>query len=403
MKRGSRLATLLALSALFIPGLTAAEEPGRLIVIKGATVHTAVGPPIPGGVILIRGGKIVAVGKDVAIPAGARVIDAAGKEIIPGLIDEHSHIGVYYRGANEFPQPIGPEHQAIDNLTLVHPEWREALKGGVTTVITGPGSGERMAGQSVTIKTFEGSPARILKETREAKMALNARNLSHFPSIRKTFLKAREYMETWERYEAGGRTGPAPERDPAMESLVPVLKGEEKVRCHLHYASDMMAFLRLKDEFGFDLTFIHASEAYKIAPEIAKRNVPVIALPLYTRIAVSDDMLFGVRTLYDAGVKVCLHTDHPVIHEKLMRNNAGLVIRYGVPEEAALQMVTLNPAVSSKVADRIGSLEPGKDADLVVLDGTWFEPRTRVDMVFVDGILAYDRAKEEERAKKEES
>jgi imidazolonepropionase-like amidohydrolase len=103
-------------------------------------------------------------------------------------------------------------------------------------------------------------------------------------------------------------------------------------------------------------------------------------------------MLFGVRALYDAGVKVCLHTDHPVIHEKLMRNNAGLVIRYGVPEEAALQMVTLNPAVSSKVADRIGSLEPGKDADLVVLDGTWFEPRTRVDMVFVDGILAYGRA-----------
>ena len=186
-----------------------------------------------------------------------------------------------------------------------------------------------------------------------------------------------------------------------MESLVPVLKGQEKVRCHLHYASDMMAFLRLKDEFGFDLTFIHTSEAYKIAPEIAKRNVPVIALPLYTRIAVSDDMLFGVRALYDAGVKVCLHTDHPVIHEKLMRNNAGLVIRYGVPEEAALQMVTLNPAVSSKVAGRIGSLEPGKDADLVVLDGTWFEPRTRVDMVFVDGILAYDRAKEEERAKEE--
>ena len=401
MKRGSRLATLLALSALFIPGLTAAEESAGLIVLKGATVHTAVGPPIPGGVILIRGGKIVAVGKDVAIPAGARVIDAAGKEIIPGLIDEHSHIGVYYRGANEFPQPIGPEHLAIDNLTLVHPEWREALKGGVTTVITGPGSGERMAGQSVTIKTFERSPARILKETREAKMALNARNLSHVPSIRKTFLKAREYMEAWERYEALGRTGPAPERDPAMESLVPVLKGEEKVRCHLHYASDMMAFLRLKDEFGFDLTFIHTSEAYKIAPEIAKRNVPVIALPLYTRIAVSDDMLFGVRALYDAGVKVCLHTDHPVIHEKLMRNNAGLVIRYGVPEEAALQMVTLNPAVSSKVAGRIGSLEPGKDADLVVLDGTWFEPRTRVDMVFVDGILAYDRAREEERAEEE--
>jgi imidazolonepropionase-like amidohydrolase len=112
-------------------------------------------------------------------------------------------------------------------------------------------------------------------------------------------------------------------------------------------------------------------------------------------------MIFGVKELYDAGVKVSLHTDHPVIHQKLLRNNAGMVIRYGVPEEAALQMVTLNPAVSSKVSDRVGSIEKGKDADLVVLDGTWFEPRTRVDMVFVDGILAYDRAKEEGRGKEE--
>lgn len=401
MKAESRLTIFFALFLLSYPGLLSADEPGGFLALKGAKVHTAAGPPIEEAVILIENGKIVAVGKDVAIPAGAKVVDVTGKEIIPGLIDEHSHIGVYYHGANEFPQPIGPENRALDNLTLEDPEWHEALKGGVTTVITGPGSGERMSGQSVTIKTYEKDTVNRILKTREAKMALNTRNLSHVPSIRKTLVQAREYMEKWKKYETGDKKGPAPERDSAMEALVPVLKGEEKLRCHLHYANDMMAFLKLKDEFGFDLTFIHSSEAYKIAHEIAKRKVPVIVLPLFTRFAISDDMIFGVKELYDAGVKVSLHTDHPVIHQKLLRNNAGMVIRYGVPEEAALQMVTLNPAVSSKVSDRVGSIEKGKDADLVVLDGTWFEPRTRVDMVFVDGILAYDRAKEEGRGKEE--
>jgi hypothetical protein len=250
MRRGSRIATLVALSALFVPGLPAAEEPGGLIALKGATIHTAVGPPVPGGVS--SSGAARSRGRKNVSSRLARHRRGRQRSSRP----HHSAVNCLLSRSQRIPAHR-PEHLAIDNLTLVHPEWREALKGGVTTVITGPGSGERMAGQSVTIKTFERSPARILKETREAKMALNARNLSHVPSIRKTFLKAREYMEAWERYEALGRTGPAPERDPAMESLVPVLKGEEKVRCHLHYASDMMAFLRLKDEFGFDLTFIH--------------------------------------------------------------------------------------------------------------------------------------------------
>ena len=180
-----------------------------------------------------------------------------------------------------------------------------------------------------------------------------------------------------------------------MEALVPVLKGEEKLRVHIHFANDMMTFLKLKDEFGFDVTFIHSSEAYKVAEEIAKRNVPVITLPLATRIAISEQMLFGIKKLYDAGVKVALHTDHPVVHQRCLRINAGMVIRYGVPEGAALQMVTINPAKSSKIADRVGSIAVGKDADLVVLDGTWYEPSTRVDMVFVDGLLAYDRMKDD--------
>jgi imidazolonepropionase-like amidohydrolase len=252
-----------------------------------------------------------------------------------------------------------------------------------------------MGGQSITIKTFgDNLERRILKETSELKMAVNARSMSHIPTIRSTFLRAREYMAQWDEYEAGDQEGPAPKRDLRLEAIVPVLRGEEKVRCHIHYANDIISFLQLKDEFGFDLTFIHSSEAYKVAEEIARRNVPVITLPLATRIGVSEDLLFGNTELYEAGVMVSFHTDHPVVHQKLLRLNAALAIRYGMPEEYALRTVTMNPAISSRIDDRVGSIEVGKDADLVVLAGVWYEPSTRVDMVFVDGVRAYDRSNE---------
>jgi len=377
-------------------GLLPSMEQEGARALKGALVYPAVGPPIPNAIILIQAGKIAGVGRDIPIPAGAEVFDLSGKEIIPGLIDEHSHIGAY-TDVNEFPQPIGPENRAIDALNFDSQSWYEALKAGVTTVVTGPGSGERMGGQSVTVKTYgRDLLKRILSESRELKMAVNARDLSHIASIRKTFYRALEYQQKWNRYNQGDRKGPAPERDLALEAVVPALEGREKVRCHIHYANDIMTFLRLKDEFpGLDLTFIHTSEAYKVADEIARRNVAVICLPLATRIAASEDLMHGLAILEKAGVRVSLHTDHPVVHQKTQRINAGMAIRYGVPEEAALRMVTINPAVSSKIERRVGSIEKGKDADLVVLNGTWYEPKTRVEMVFVDGALVYDRKTDE--------
>jgi len=374
----------------------------QAFALKGATVYTAAGPPIANAVVMVRDGKIVAVGTNVPIPSGVQVYDLAGKVVIPGLIDEHSHIGAY-NDANEFPQAIGPENRAIDALKFESKSWTEAVNHGVTTVITGPGSGERMGGQSVTIKTWgKDLEKRILKESRELKMAVNARDLSHIPNIRKTFYKALEYKEKWKKYNSGDKKGPPPHKDLAMEAIIPALEGKEKVRCHIHYANDIMTFLKITDEFDLDLTFIHSSESYKVADEIAKRNVSVIYLPLATRIALSEDLMYGLGKLYQAGVKVSLHTDHPVVHQRLQRINAGMAIRYGVPEEAALQMVTINPAVSSKIDDRVDSIAKGKDADLVVLDGTWYEPKTRVTMVFVDGKLAYNRESKKATLEEEE-
>lgn len=372
------------------------QIPERSFALRGARIHTVTGPVIESGIVVVEDGKITGVGDEISIPTGLRIFDVSGKTVIPGLIDEHSHLGVYDFGdANEFTEPIGPEHRALDALHLEVRDWTEAVKGGVTTIVTGPGSGERMGGQSITIKTFgEDLEQRILKESRELKMAVNARNMSHMSTIRTTFLKAQEYMAKWDEYEAQGREGRPPPRDLRLEAIVPVLRGEEKVRCHIHFANDIRSFLKLKDEFGFDLTFIHSSEAYKVADEIARRNVAVITLPLATRIGVSEDLLFGNTHLYESGVMISLHTDHPVVHQKLQRLNAAIAIRYGMPEDYALKTVTINPATSSRVQDRVGSIEVGKDADLVVLDGVWYEPSTRIDLVFVDGVVAYDRANE---------
>ena len=395
MRRFAISALPLVLLVIMVYSGTSASPKDDSYVLRGATVYPASKPAIERADVLIENGKIVAVGQNIAIPPNVRVIDLSGKVVIPGLIDIHSHLGVI-EDSNEFPEPIGPENRALDALNLESPDWMEAVKGGVVTLVTGPGSGERISGQSITIKTFgDNLDKRILKEAGEVKMAVNAKNLSHIQAIRNSLIKAREYMATWARYDSGDKKGPPPKRDLAMEALVRVLKGEERVRCHVHFANDMMSLLKLKDEFGFGLTFEHSTEAYKIADEIAKRNVGCVCLPLVMRIPLSEDLMRGNAVLYKAGVKIAFHTDHPVTQEKWLRLCAVISMRYGLPEEAALKALTINPAELAMVSDRVGSIEKGKDADLVVLNGPWYELRSRVDMVFVDGVLAYDRNKSE--------
>ena len=396
MRRSHLLLMLACVAALSHYAVDAARCAENTFALKGAKVYTAVGPPLQDAIILVKDGKIQAVGRDVEIPAGASIIDVSGKEIIPGLIDAHTHLGAFVHDSaddNEMPQPIGPEHRSIDALHMDVPDWMDAVKGGVTTVVTGPGSGERLGGQSITIKTFgENLQKRILKESGNLKMAVNARNLSHLSSIRSTFQEAREYMEEWDQYLSGDKTGLPPKRDLGLEAVAGVLRGESIVRCHTGYANDMMSLLKLKDEFGFDLTFIHSDEAYKIADEIAKRNVSCICMPIVLRIGQTEDQMYGTKVLHDAGVKIALHTDDPVSRQKWLRICAAISIHYDLPEDVALKAITINPAEMSRIADRVGSIEEGKDADLVVLDGTWYELKTRVDRVFVDGVLAYDRA-----------
>ena len=398
MRHARLLAALVVLSA---PASLRCQS--DVILIRGATIHPASSAPIANGSILIRGGKIAAIGTAVAAPAGALIIEAAGKDVIPGMIDNHSHIGARSNDLNDSPVVIGPQHRFMDALDLNDTDFKDAVTGGVTAVVTGPGSGENVSGMAIVIKTFgDVLSQRLLLEKGGMKFAMGAKSRDRYPtttmgvaaSLRQYLIKTQEYMATQKKFADDGQKGTPPARDLGYEAMTDVLTHKTYVRAHVHAATDIMTLLRLKDEFGFELTLHHATEAYKVAAEVAKRGVSAVVLPLGPRIGITDDAMAGPYVLWKAGVKIALHTDAPVIDEKWLRLCAALVMRYGIPEEEALKMVTLNAAQIARVSDRVGSLEIGKDADVVIFNGAWYEPRSRVDIVVGDGKVIYDRAKE---------
>lgn len=398
--RPSRYLVLAAMVAVAAPLAAQGED---AILIRGATIHTAAGAPIPAGAILLRGGKIAAVGTDVAAPAGARVIEAAGKVIIPGMIDNHSHIGARVSDLNDSPMLIGPQHRFLDALDMDDAGWAEAVAGGVTTVVTGPGSGENVSGMAVVIKTFGADlTRRMLLEKGGMKFAMGPKSRERYPTtsmgvaanLRQYLIRTNEYSASLRKWEDDGRKGNPPARDLGYEAMSEVLARQTYVRAHVHSATDVMTLVRLKQEFGFDLTLHHSTEAYKVAPELARNGVSAVVLPLGPRIGLSEDAMAGPYILWKAGVKLALHSDAPVISQKWLRLCAALAMRYGIPEDEVLKMVTRNAAEIARVGDRVGTLEVGKDADLVVFDGPWYEPRSRVDLVIGDGRVIFDRAKE---------
>jgi imidazolonepropionase-like amidohydrolase len=381
----------------------AAAQADEAVLVRGATIHTATGAPIRNGSVLLRAGKIVALGTNVSAPAGARIIEAAGKTVIPGMIDNHSHIGAKSTDLNDAPMLIGPQHRFLDALDWNDPDFQDAIEGGVTTIVTGPGSGENVSGMAVVIKTFGADYGkRMILEKGGMKFAMGAKGRGRYPAtvmgvaanLRQYLIKTQEYLAAQKKWEDEGKKGNPPARDLGYEAMGDVLTKKTYVRAHVHSATDVMTLTRLKDEFGFELTLHHSTEAYKAAPELAKRGISAVVLPLGPRIGVGEDAMAGPYVLWKAGVKVAMHTDAPVVSQKWLRLCAALAMRYGIPEEEALKMVTLNAAEIARVADRVGSIEVGKDADLVVFDGPWFEPKSRIDVVIGDGQVIFDRAKE---------
>ncbi len=401
-----------------------------MLAIANGKVMTISHGTFEPGTVLVEGGRIVAVGPDVAIPAGAEVYDATGKVVTPGLIDAHCHVGLFpdgvgweYSDGNECTDPITPHLRALDAVHPEDPAFKELVAAGVTTVLTGPGSGNLIGGQWVCLKTVPKPSVEqmVLLEPAGMKMALGENpkrvyseqkklpttRMGNAAALRSALVEAQNYLEKWRRYEADLQAYQArvaageqaaeppkpPERDLKLEALGKVLRREMKARVHAHRADDMLTAIRIAEEFGLDLTLEHATEGYKIADLLAGKGIPVTAGPiLFSRVKyeLREMTPRNPGLMAKAGVKVAIQTDE-MSAVKYLTINAALAVREGMPEAEALKAITLNAAEIIGVADRVGSLEVGKDADVVVFSGHPLDYLTVVELVLVDGQVAYRR------------
>jgi len=391
-----------------------------LLAIVGGHILTITKGEIEKGTLLIDEGKIVAVGREVEVPAGASIIDATGKYVLPGLIDAHTHVGIGEEAqgwagmdVNEMTDPVTAHLRAIDAINPEDEGFRDALRGGVTAIQINPGSANIIGGLTVAMKTFGRTVDEMaLRSPSGLKAALGENpkrvygDQKKLPStrmgsaavLREWLVKAQNYMAKEEA--AKQEPGKPFERDLRLEAIARVLRREIPLRLHAHRADDIMTALRIQEEFGFDLTLEHCTEGHKIADVIAKRGIPAMVGPTITartKVELRDRSLRTPALLSQAGVKVCIITDHWIVPIQHLIVSVILAVREGMAPEEALKAVTINPAEVIGVADRIGSLEPGKDADFQIMSGHPLDIMSRAEKVFVSGQLAYDWATEREQ------
>lgn len=341
------------------------------------------------------------------------VVDAAGGHVYPGLVDAHCHLGMFGDSlgfesddGNESTDPCTPHLRAIDAVNALDRCFSDARAGGVTCVLTGPGSANPIAGQFAALKTngrwvdqmivtapvamkfaLGENPKNVYndrKETPVTRMATAA-------IIRENLSKALEYMDKQNKADEDPETD-MPDFDAKMEALVPVLKGTLPVHCHAHRADDVATAVRLAKEFGLHLVVVHGTEAYLISDLLAQEGIPVITGPCLTDR--SKPELGGQNQenpviLAKAGVKVAICTDHPVIPIQYLPICAAMAVRAGMDEEDALAAITINPAVIAGIDSRVGSLTPGKDADIVLSTGHPLDWKSKVEQVYIGGVRVH--------------
>ena len=377
-----------------------------MTIIQNALIHDAVRDKARIGDIRIEGGKIAAIGKNLPVPEGAEVIDAAGLHAWPGLVEAHGHIGldgwaVGYEGRdyNELGDPVTPQLRAIDAINPFDEALQDALRGGVTTLCTGPGSSNVLGGTFAAFKpvgrciddmclkreaamkcAFGENPKRCYKDK-----GISSR-MSNAALLRETLYKARQYMEKLEA--AGDDPAKKPAFDLKLNALIPVLKGEMPLKAHAHQANDILTAIRIAREFGVRLTLEHVTDGALIVEELKKADVPLAVGPTFgqpTKIELQHKSWQTPVLLNAAGCRVSIITDSPVTQQSHLRFCAAMAIASGMSEADALRCVTLNPARHIGVEDRVGSLEAGKDADIVLTDGSLFDMQTKIVGVYVDG------------------
>lgn len=396
---------LVALLAGLPPALPAQDQP---IAFTGATVLPISGPAIADGTVLVHRGRILAVGADVAVPADARRVDLSGKVVMPGLVDTHSHVG-QVAGADR-SGPIQPDVRALDSINVRHSGVAKARAGGITTVNVMPGSGHLLSGQTLYLKLRRGDHVDDLAIRLDdgslaggIKMANGTNPLrdAPFPGtrgksaalMRAQLIAAQEYCAKRADDDLPAERRPA--RDLGKEALCEVLDGSRLVHHHTHRHDDIATVLRLAEEFKLRVVLQHAVEAGLVAERIAAAGVPVSFIVIDSPGGKLETMNARPDTgaiLERAGVLTALHTDDPIVDSRMLLRQAGLSVRHGMSRDGALAALTLNGARMLDLADRVGSLEPGKDADFIVLDGDPLSVYSKVLETWIEGRRVFDRA-----------
>jgi imidazolonepropionase-like amidohydrolase len=361
------------------------------------------------GLLVLKNGKVDYVGpySPEEVPEGIEVVDFGDRTVMPGLVDAHTHVGMHEEGegweghdTNEMTDPVTPQVKAIDGINPAGLGLQDAVNAGVTTVNTGPGSGNVVGGQFAAVKTTGSivldkilireptamkmatgeNPKRVYKE----KDQIPSTRIGTGATLRKALFDARDYLE---RKEENGEGDPF-KKDYKLEALVSVVKGELKAKIHAHRADDIVTAIRIAEEFDLDYSIEHCTEGHKIADFLAEKKVDAVVGPSMTARSKRELIERTFRTpgiLAEAGVRVSITTDSPVIPIQYLPLLAAFAVREGMKKDEALKAITINSAKIAGIEDRVGSLEPGKDGDFIVTSGSIFDLENNVERVYVEG------------------
>ncbi len=398
---------------LFFCSLYGQEKPTAFI---NAKIIPIVGQPIEQGILLVQNGKITAVGdaRTVRLSSDVVTIDVNGKVIMPGLVDSHSHVGE--PAGADGSAPIQPDVRILDSVNPRASSLQRAQAGGITTVNVMPGSGHLDSGQTLYLKLRDDAntvddlliydkDGKYMGGIKFANGTNPMRGSGGFPGtraksaalVREQFIKAREYREKIRK--AGKDESKLPPRDLGMETLAEVLDGKRVVHFHTHRHDDIMTAIRLQKEFGFRLVLQHVSEAWKVADEIAKANVPASIILIDSpggKLEAVDVRYENGAALEKAGASVGFHTDDYITDSRLFMRSAALAVRVGMSREKALYGLTMANAKMLDLDKKVGSLEVGKDADFIVLNGDPLSVYTHVLQTYVEGKKVFDRTDEKD-------
>lgn len=411
---------ILILTLLILLGITvnSLEAAGNLL-IKNATILPVTGPPISGGDVLIINGLIKQIGRNLSAPSGTRVIEAAGRYLIPGIIDTHTHLAL--SGTNEGTEAVTPEVNMADVINPDDTAIFTALSGGVTMVHTMHGSANVIGGVNVVLKMKWGQPSEklIVKEAyptlkfalgenvKQSNQTLLPGRPKRYPAtrmganalIRRELLRARDYLSEWERYEKlkNSKNPPPgllpPRKDLRLETLADFLRGKLYARCHAYVATEMVEFMNLAREFGFKIgAFEHAWEAYKITDELLAAGVGIsVFIDSWAyKMEAAEGIAYNAAYCSKRGILVSINSDSSERVRRLF-NEAGKAVKYGLTPDEALKMITINAARQLGVDHLVGSIEVGKQADLALFNEHPMSAYTRCDLTIIEGEVYFDR------------